>query len=135
VTPIEQLYAAYHARDPLAAAAVYLHDGWHREVASGRESRGRQAIARALGEFLTAFPDAYWHVEHRIADVAHEALAYRLTGTLMAPLGRLQPRGQRLDLRGVHIIEIRDGAIACCEDYWDALSFQRQMAAVGEGPS
>lgn len=124
---VDRLYAAYRAHDPFRAAELYLPDGWHREVATGRISRGSAAIANGLSGFLFAFPNADWDIETRIPYESREAVAYRLTGTLTRPLGPLEPRGQQLNLRGVHIF-VSDGEhIASGEDYWDALTFRRQM--------
>jgi steroid delta-isomerase-like uncharacterized protein len=129
MSPVERLYEAYHAGDAAAAAALYVPDGWHREVATSRTSRGRDAIRAGLTSFLAAFPDARWTVETRIAEGGRTAVAYRLTGTLSGPLGGLTPRGQRLDLRGVHVITSDERRIVSVEDYWDAGTFGAQMRA------
>ena len=55
------------------------------------------------------------------------AVAYLLTGTLQGRLGPFEPAGQRLELRGVHVLKAKAGAIDLCEDYWDAGTFGRQM--------
>jgi steroid delta-isomerase-like uncharacterized protein len=133
---LERLYAAYEAHDASRAADLYLPSGLHREVATGRVSRGPDEIAGSLAYFFSAFADATWHVEVQIDQGQNAAAAYRLTGTLTGPLGPLEPRGQLLDLRGVHFLHAKDDRIASLDDYWDALSFQRQMSQareVGQG--
>jgi ketosteroid isomerase-like protein len=42
-------------------------------------------------------------------------------------MGPVAPRGQKISLRGVHVLDLRDGLITRSEDYWDAASFQRQL--------
>ena len=124
---IDAFYAAYDARDPAAAAALYAEDGEHREVAQGSVRSGRAQIASGLERFLEAFPDARWRVRSSLVEPRRAAVAYELTGTLNAQLGPFEPRGQRLELRGVHLFELGDGLVRVSEDYWDSGSFARQM--------
>jgi len=125
----ELLYDAYNRGDAAAAAALYSESGRHREVAQDRERAGRQAVEDGLAHFLASIPDAHWHAERRIADANAVAIAYRLTGTLQRQMGPFEPKGQQLDLRGVHVLEVENGEIVRCDDYWDAATFGKQLAA------
>lgn len=127
----ERLYAAYNDHDAAAAAALYAADAFHLEIAQGRRAEGPDAIARGLEGFFAAFPDARWTPDRRIASGGEAAVSYVLSGTLRAPLGPFEPRGQVLELRGVHVIGAGAGRIRWSEDYWDAASFGRQMSAGG----
>lgn len=126
---VDRLYEAYNAQDAAAAAELYAPDGRHVEIATGGERTGPDAIREGLEGFLRSFPDAHWAPQERIVAGSAAAVTYVLTGTLQAKLGPFEPAGQRLELRGVHLVRERDGAIAACEDYWDAGSFGRQMKA------
>ncbi len=126
---VDSLYAAYNRHDPAAAAALYAPDGRHVEIAQGSERTGPDAIREGLEHFLRAFPDVRWEERLRIASGERAAVAYVLTGTLQGRLGPFEPSGQRLELRGVHVVAASAGAIALCEDYWDAGTFGRQMKA------
>lgn len=124
---LDAFYAAYEARDPEAAAALYAEDGEHREIAQASVRTGRAQIAEGLGRFLAAFPDARWRVRSSVLNGARAAVAYELTGTLSAGLGPFEPRGQRLSLLGLHLFELCGGEIRSTEDYWDSGCFARQM--------
>lgn len=125
---VAALYAAYNAADPAAAAALYSPRGRHVEIATGAERTGREAIEQGLRVFLTAFPDAAWRERRRLTDGRLGAVAYELTGTLRAQLGPFAPDGQRLELRGVHLLTVGVDGIESLEDYWDAATFGRQMS-------
>ena len=129
LTVVARLYEAYNRHDAAAAAALYSEAGAHGEVAQGRERVGRGEIESGLAQFLESFPDAHWQVERRIGSGGEVAIAYRLTGTLQVRLGPFEPHRQRLELRGVHLVEVLDGEIVRCDDYWDAATFGRQMSA------
>lgn len=126
------LYEAYNAHEADCAAALYAPAGTHVEVASGRSACGRAEIAFGLHGLLGAFPDAHWELELTIAQDEVVAAPYRLTGTLQTRLGPIQARGQRLDLRGIHVIHLEGGEITSSEDYWDAATFRSQMSETAE---
>jgi steroid delta-isomerase-like uncharacterized protein len=122
-----RLHDAHNAHDAEAAGALYAPDGRHVEIATGGERRGPEAIAEGLRGLLEAFPDARWEQRVLIADGDRAAVGYVLTGTLQARFGPFEPAGQALELAGVHVLATAGGAIAWCEDYWDAATFGRQM--------
>ena len=132
---VSALYDAYNAHDTAAVAALYAPAGRHVEAASGTERTGASTIAKGLATLISAFPDARWRELKRVCDGDRAAVTYILTGTLSAPFGPFEPAGQRLELRGVHVIEIGPDGIELSEDYWDAATFGRQMKASSRIPA
>jgi steroid delta-isomerase-like uncharacterized protein len=126
---LDELYEAYNRHDPDAAAALYASEGIHEDVAHGRPKVGRDAIAGGLRHFFAAFPDARWDVHARLSGDAHVGASYVLTGTLQTDLGPFEATGQRLEIRGVQVLETAGGLISRSEDFWDASTFARQMKA------
>jgi predicted ester cyclase len=123
-----RLYEAYNHHDPLAAARLYDTGARHEEIAQGGSRQGPEAIADGLRHFFHWFPDAHWEPQTHITDPGGPvAIAYLLTATLQAPMGPLVARGQRLSLRGAHVLHLRGDLIRGSEDYWDAATFHRQM--------
>lgn len=124
----EKLYDAYNRHDPAAAAHLYLADGTHEDIAQGQPRTGPEEIAAGLGKLFGWFPDAHWLPQIRIYGSDEQAaVTYLFTGTLQAQMGPVAARGQKISLRGVHVLNLRDGFITRSEDYWDAASFQRQL--------
>jgi ketosteroid isomerase-like protein len=128
---VATLYAAYNAGDADRAASLYAPSGRHVEVATAAERTGRRAIADGLGGLLEAFPDAHWREQTRIVSGDRAAVTYVLTGTLQSRFGPFEPSGQRLELRGVHVVQLGRDGIELCEDFWDAATFGRQMRQGG----
>jgi steroid delta-isomerase-like uncharacterized protein len=123
-----RLYAAYNQHDPAAVADLYSASGSHEDVADGRPRHGPEAIAAGLQRFFTWFPDARWQTGFLMSDGGgRAAVTYQLTATLHAQMGNVAPRGQRIALRGVQVLEIENGRIGKSADYWDAATFQRQI--------
>ncbi|MBM7518624.1 ester cyclase [Nocardioides nitrophenolicus] len=129
---LEALYRAYNGHDADAAASLYTAGGHHEDVATQRVQRSPEAIAVGLRGFLDAFPDAHWRCLGVASDHGVVFGQYVLTGTLQGALGGLPAHGQRLELRGVHVLRTRDGQIEQSEDYWDLATFQRQMKTATE---
>lgn len=127
MTVLDALYEAYNRHDTDAAAALYAPDGEHEDVAYGRPKRGREAIADGLRHFLAAFPDAQWKTRDRIVDGDRAVGRYVLTATMQGQLGPFKGEGQRIELRGVHFLELRAEQIVRSEDFWDGATFERQL--------
>lgn len=126
---LEGLYGAYNAGDARGAAVLYADDGRHEEIATGQVRQGRDKIAEGLERFFEAFPNAHWQPVTTIAEGPHAAATYVLTGTLVGDLGPFSGKGQALELAGVHVIRLDEGhEIEMCQDYWDAVTFSRQMS-------
>jgi steroid delta-isomerase-like uncharacterized protein len=130
---VSRLLAAYNEHDTAAAAALYADDARHVEMSSGRSQQGPGVIAAGLGYLLRSFPDAVWAVRDVIGDDDRTAVRYTLTGSLQADFGPYPARGQQLCLPGVLVVHQDGDRIDHAEDYWDAATFARQMAATGPG--
>jgi len=123
-----RLYDAYNRHDPVLVAQLYAANGTHEDIAQGRPKTGPDQIAAGLGKFFGWFPDAVWEPQSEILGAdGREAVTYLLTATLQTQMGPVAPRGQKISLRGVHVLELCNGLISRSEDYWDAASFQRQL--------
>lgn len=130
----EKLYTAYNGHDPEAVGRLYHVDGVHEDIAHGAPKYGRAAIVEGLLKFFGWFPDAHWDPQALSGENDGViAVTYRLTATLQSEMGPVQPRGQSILLRGVHVLRVRNRLISSSEDYWDALTFQRQLKSPDGG--
>lgn len=132
-TLLDALYEAYNGHDAESVAALYASDGLHEDIATGRPTAGRAPIAEGLRRFFAAFPDAHWRCIGQGQGGDKSFGRYVLTGSLRGDLGPFRARGQQLELRGVHVLDVRDGVIQRSEDYWDAATFHAQMNHTPEG--
>lgn len=126
---LDRLYDAYNRHDATAVARLYDAAATHEEIAQGQIRRGAEAIAEGLRRFFTWFPDAHWQPQTKLVDpsLGQAAATYFLTATLQARMGPFLPSGQRIALRGVHVLHLEGGRIARSEDFWDAATFQNQL--------
>lgn len=113
--------ASFAQRDP-AAIAAHVTDDFVNEHASalGSGCTGRAEYLQRLPGFLDQFAGLAYHVEQVIENGPAVAVAYRLTAT---------SDGHPVDLRGVMVFEVVDHLIDRRTDYWDSLSYLRQIGA------
>ena len=105
--------------DPDAIAA-HVTDEFVNEHTSalGSSCTGRHEYLARLPGFLAAFPGLCYEVERVVVDGDHAVAAYRMTAT---------SEGHPVDLRGVMVFELDGDRIARRTDYWDSLTYLRQV--------
>jgi ribokinase len=110
--------ASFATGDP-DAVAHHVTDDFVNDHASALGSRGegRDEYRRRLPGFLASFPGLRYDVERIVAEGSHAAVTYRMSAT---------SDGWPIDIRGVMMIEVRDGKVARRTDYWDALTYLNQ---------
>lgn len=110
--------AALSAGDPEQIAALVTEDFVNEHASAlGSGSVGRDEYRRRLPHFLADLPGLTYAPESPIAAGTRVAVPYRLTAT---------SDGHPVDLRGVMVIEVRDGLVARRTDYWDGLTVLQQ---------
>ena len=116
---IARAYVESFATGDPDVIVAHVAPGFVNEHASalGARSAGRDEYRRRLPTFLASFPGLRYDVEQVIGDGSTVAVTYRMTA---------MSDGHPIDLCGVMVIEVADGAITRRTDYWDALTFLRQ---------
>lgn len=99
---------AWNRHDTDALVSMMTADGVF-ETAAGAEAfgtrhTGHEALRKAFDAVFSAFPDARWEdASHRVAgDRAFSEWTFRGTSA----------QGERVEVRGVDLFELRDGLIA-----------------------
>src|SRR5258708_37246893 len=101
----DRLYDAYNRHDSASVTQLYAADATHEDIAQGRPRTGPAAISDGLRKFFGWFPDARWEPHLQITDPdGSVAVTYLLTATLQAQMGPGPASGQKISLRGVHVL-------------------------------
>jgi uncharacterized protein (TIGR02246 family) len=119
----ERYTAAWCGRDPARVASFFAPTG-SLTINEGEPAIGREAIARAAADFMTAFPDM--EVRMDALEPAGERTIYRWTllGTNSGPGGT----GNRVRISGYEDWRIGpDGLIAESQGHFDADEYARQI--------
>jgi ketosteroid isomerase-like protein len=105
--------------DPDAVAAHVTGDFVNEHTAAlGSGCVGRDEYRSRLPGFLATFEGLRYDVEEVVADGDRAMVAYTM---------HAMHDGHAVSIRGVMSIVVRDGLVAKRTDYWDALTFLKQV--------
>ena len=114
---------AWCSQDPHQVAAFFAENGSLR-VNEGPVQTGREAIAKVVHGFMTAFPDMVVTMDKLVPSANGVTFHWTLQGTNTAPGGT----GKRVKISGQELWQINtDGLIAASQGTFDGKEFERQL--------
>jgi steroid delta-isomerase-like uncharacterized protein len=133
---LEQYVALYNAGDLDACLDLYAEDAVQR-MADGT-FEGRSAIRERLARDLEGCPDATYTVESFVEQGDTFADEWTFAGTHTGPLRlpdgtHLPPTGKRVEIRGMELVQVRDGKIVIDNLYYDSMAVLTQLGLVPAG--
>ena len=126
---LQAYLAAWNAHDIAAASMFFDEQGEYFDAAFAGMQHGRPAIAEnAIGVFMRGVPDLHWDVRSTPI-VGSEGVAYEwtLTGTNTGTWGGVRATGQKIQLKGMSFMRIRNGKIAYQSTVYDSAALNRQL--------
>jgi predicted ester cyclase len=126
---LERYVELYNAGDLDGVMDLYADDAV--QVMPDGRFEGRSVIGERLAKELIAFPDLH----HRFISFVEQDDAFAdewifvgtHTGPLVPPDGtELAPTGKRVEVRGMELVELRDGKIVVDNLYYDNLAVAAQ---------
>ena len=130
----EAYFAAFNAGDANALAALLAPDYQHHGALVTEQDR--ELHLERLRTNRAAFPDGHYGLVDVFAQGDLVAVRHVFTGTLQGPYAGVEPSGQPVAVRAVHIHHIACGQIVETWNSGDALGLLRQIGALpGAGPS
>jgi steroid delta-isomerase-like uncharacterized protein len=133
---LEQYVERYNAGDLDGVMDLYAEDAV--QIMPEGTFEGRSAIRERLARDLVACPDIAWTVLSFVeqGDAFADEWSFVATHTgpfQMADGSELPPTGKRVELRGMELVEVRDGKIVVDNLYYDNLAVFAQLGLVPEG--
>jgi steroid delta-isomerase-like uncharacterized protein len=126
-THVRSYFEAIANRDTSAMAGHWREDGVDDLVPLG-PLRGTGEITAFFRELFDAIPDLEMTVTRVVAGEREAAVEWRLTGNFTGgPFQGVDATGKRVDMRGLDLLEVEDGAIVANTAYYDGMSFARQI--------
>jgi steroid delta-isomerase-like uncharacterized protein len=133
---LERYVELYNAGDLDACMELYAEDAVQR-MHDGTFA-GRSAIRERLARDLTACPDAAYTVGSFVEQGDSFADEWTFAGTQTGPLSlpdgtQLPPTGKRLEIKGMELVQVRDGKIVIDNLYYDAMAILAQAGLLPQG--
>jgi steroid delta-isomerase-like uncharacterized protein len=133
---LERYVELYNAGDLDACMELYAEDAvqWMHDGLF----EGVHAIQERLARDLTAFPDARYVVESFVEDGEKFADEWTFTGTNTGPFrlpdgSEVPATGRPVELKGMELVEVRDGKIVVDNLYYDFIAAVAQLGLVPAG--
>ncbi|MBI3554422.1 MAG: SgcJ/EcaC family oxidoreductase [Elusimicrobia bacterium] len=131
VTFVDSYMAAWNAHDAAKAAAFFADDGVYFDTTVGTPQKGRDAVRRNVIEvFMKAAPNLTWSRDAKAPIIGPEGIAFEWSfkGTNTGAWDANTPATNKpFEFKGVSFVMIKNGKIEYQGDYYDALSFQKQL--------
>ena len=126
---IEKHLAAFNAHDRDGAAAPLSKDVVYFDATLGDAQNGREAATdNIIGVYLRAMPDLEWELRSEpIATADGVAYEWTLTGTNTGTWMGIPATNQRVNLKGMSFVRIKNGEIIYKADYYDAATLNKQL--------
>ena len=133
---LERYVELYNGGDLDACLKLYAEDAVQRMHDGLFE--GLEAIRERLARDLTAFEDAKYVVESFVEDGDTFADEWTFTGTNTGPFrlpdgSEVPATGGRVEIKGMELVEVRDGKIVLDNLYYDFMAALLQLGLVPEG--
>ena len=130
---LERYVELYNAGDLDGVMDLYADDAV--QIMPDGTFEGRAVIGERLAKELTAFPDLHHRgisvVEQDDAFADEWILVGTHTGPLVLPDGtEVAPTGKRVEVRGMELVELRDGKIVVDNLYYDNLAVAAQLGVL-----
>jgi steroid delta-isomerase-like uncharacterized protein len=130
----EAYFAAFNTGDADALGALLAPDYRHHGALVAEQDR--ELHQERLRTNRTAFPDGRYELADIFAQGDLVAVRHNFTGTLQGPYAGVEPSGQPVAVRGVHIHRVACGQIVETWNSGDGLGLLRQIGALpSPGPS
>jgi steroid delta-isomerase-like uncharacterized protein len=112
---------------------LFTDDVVYEDVTMGAVNHGTAEL-RAFGEgFFVGFPDVTFEVTSRFACGTSGGLEWVMRGTHRGDLPGMPATGKQVNVRGASIIEFAGDRIRRCSDYWDMVTFLKQLGLMPSG--
>jgi len=127
--------AAWNAHDVNKIASFYTEDCTKEDVAMGTSTQGKEEMNALHHRVFATFPDLKVELTSCFQTDEWAASEWIMSGTYSHQFPGLPPAtGRRFSVRGSTIMKLHGGRISRVSDYWNFLSFLKQLGLAPEGP-
>ncbi len=115
--------AAWNSHDAEKMLPLFTGDVVYEDVAFGEVSHGREEVRKFFQAEIAAVPDLELKLLRSHISDGHGTIEWTFSGTDKDVF----KTGKKFSVRGVSVIELRDGKISRNLDFYDAATIMRQV--------
>ena len=118
--------AAWNSHDPEKMLSTFTDDVYYEDVAFGEVSHGQAEFRKFAAEEFEGVPDLEIKLVHAAVHNGHGTVEWSFSGTDKG----VYKTGKKFTVRGVSVIDVRDGKISRSIDYYDTGTIMKQVGVL-----
>jgi len=119
----KQWIAGWNSRNADLLLRIFTADVFYEDVAFGEANHGSAELRKYAADYFEAVPDLELKLLRASIQNGHGTIEWLLSGTDKG----MFKTGKKFSVRGVSVIEVRDGKIFRNLDFYDAATIMRQV--------
>jgi len=127
----EKWIAAWNSHLPDKMLPLFTDDVFYEDVAFGEVSHGSAELRKFFLSELDGVPDLELKLVRANIHGDHGTIEWTFSGTDKG----VYKTGKKFSVRGVSVIDLRDGKISRNIDYYDAATIMRQVGTLPNSPA
>ena len=124
-----EYFAAWNSHDVEKIASYFTDDCVYENLARGESYRGKEQLKTWAKGAFQAIPDFKLDLTSLFSSEDWLACEWVMTGKLTGDLPGLPATGKAFSVRGSSIVQLKEGKIVRNADYWDLMTFARQVTS------
>ena len=125
-------WEAFNQKDAAKATSYYAENAVVQDYGEPKPRTGKEEIQQVWQMYITAFPDAHVTIEGELAHGDTVVQQWRVNGTNTGPLMEMPATNKSVEVHGCSIFHMVNGKIEHEWEYWDQLSFMKQLGMMPE---
>src|SRR5262245_51468545 len=131
-TYADTINRAWNSHDIEKVLNFYSSEYVGEDVGQASLLHGHDGLRAMLEMYWRAFPDLQFAVIEAVAEDSRVAIVWVAEGTHQGPIMNIPPTGHRVEVRGVSIIDVKDGMVVSGQHIWDLAGMLRHMGLLPE---
>jgi steroid delta-isomerase-like uncharacterized protein len=118
---------AWNSHDTEKVLTFYSPDYVGSDVGQAEPVKGHAGLLVIMERLWKAFPDLHFTITNTVVQGFQVVSVWQAEGTHHGSIMNIPPTGRRVQVRGVSILEVKDGLIVRGQYIWDLAGMLRHM--------
>jgi steroid delta-isomerase-like uncharacterized protein len=127
----QDYYAAWNLRDWEKLSSLLTDDIICEDTAEGRVVHGKQEMKAYYADTIAWSADVKFEIKSLLSSGNRAVSEWVMSGTHTGDIPGLKATGKNFSVRGVTVVELRDGKICRETEYWNIAAFLQQIGLLG----
>ena len=123
---------AWNSHDMEKVLSFYAAGCISDDVGQASQLHGREGLRALLEAYWRAFPDLQFRVTDTVVENSRLAIAWVARGTHQGTIMHIPPTGHRVEVRGMSIVDVKEGLVVRGQYIWDLAGMLRHMGLLPE---